>query len=382
MTIDFDSITRATAQAFGRAITEYQKGVIALDAGGVNPYGDLSYKVPVRLNETAERIAVTYSPDVNVQVLRDKMPVIVEVFEGGFRLVAIDAEAAGALLGGSIIKVSAEQIGIFGGASASANGSSGLVPAPAAGQQNRLLRGNGQWSDAVLSVALSSVGWYTAAFSAGTVTISPTASQTAFRTLATPTTAGTVALRQLTTRYLTDAGATDHVAWTVFTSAASRSQTLTGLLTDELEIWVQLRSEATATSDGLLLRFNSDSTAANYVSLSSNTTHSATLTTTESLSGASQGIVIANGMTAANSPANWLSFVKIKVSGYNVAARLKLVSWEGFTPADDATGELIKVAGGGMWLNTSAAITSFQMLTTSGSNLAGAYQVIGVGNAN
>lgn len=380
MTIDFDSITRATAQAFGRAITEYQKGVIALDAGGVNPYGDLSYKVPVRLNETAERIAVTYSPDVNVQVLRDKMPVIVEVFEGGFRLVAIDAEAAGDLLGGSIIKVSAEQIGIFGGASASANGSSGLVPAPAAGQQNSVLRGNGQWSATLLSLT-SGVSWYTVSTTAGAATLNATASQTAYRTLATSTTASAVALRQLTTRYLIDAGSTDHVAWTTFTSAASRSQAFTAL-TDELEIWVQLRSGATATSDGLLLRFNSDSTAANYVSLSSNTTHSATLTTSESLSGASQGVVIANGMTAANSPANWFSFVKIKVSGYNVAARMKLVSWEGFTPADDATGELIKVAGGGMWLNTSAAITSFQMLTTSGSNLAGAYQVIGVGNAN
>lgn len=381
MTIDFDSITRATAQAFGRAITEYQRGVIALDAGGVNPYGDLSYKVPVRLNETAERIAVTYSPDVNVQVLRDKMPVIVEVFEGGFRLVAIDAEAAGALLGGSIIKVSASQIGIFSGATSVANGSSGLVPAPAAGQQGRFLSGGGQWSEALLSLT-SGVSWYTVSTTAGAATLNAAASQTAYRTLATSTTASAVALRQLTTRYLTDAGATDHVPWGTVTSSATLNLGLGTLGTDELEIWYQLRSVATATSDGIVLTFNNDTTAANYVSLSSNTTHADTLTTSENLSGAAQGIVIANGMTAANSPANWYSFLKIKVSGYNVAARMKLVSWDGFTPADNATGELIKIAGGGMWLNTANAITSVQAKTVSGSNLLGAYQVIGVGNAN
>jgi hypothetical protein len=256
------------------------------------------------------------------------------------------------------------------------------VPAPAAGQQGRFLRGNGQWGEALLSLTLSSMGWYTATTAAGATTIAPTASQTAFRTLATPTTAGTVALRQLTTRYLTDAGATEHVAWGTVTNVSTLNLGLGTLGTDELEVWYQLRSVASAISDGVLLRFNNDATAANYVSLSSNTTHANTLTTTESLSGASQGIVIADGMTGANSPANWFSFLKVKISGYKVAARMKPVSWEGFTPADDATGNLIKVAGGGMWLNTSAAITSVQVVTTSGSNLAGAYQVIGVGNAN
>lgn len=50
---------------------------------------------------------------------------------------------------------------VFGGSSSSSAGTKGLVPAPASGQQNYVLRGNGSWSQSVVSTTatLTANGW-------------------------------------------------------------------------------------------------------------------------------------------------------------------------------------------------------------------------------
>lgn len=63
---------------------------------------------------------------------------------------------------------------VFGGSSSSATGTKGLVPAPASGQQNYVLRGNGSWSQSVVSTTatLTASGWSSSTPHTQTISVS------------------------------------------------------------------------------------------------------------------------------------------------------------------------------------------------------------------
>lgn len=63
---------------------------------------------------------------------------------------------------------------VFGGSSSSSAGTKGLVPAPASGQQNYVLRGNGSWSQSVVSTTatLTASGWSSSTPHTQTISVS------------------------------------------------------------------------------------------------------------------------------------------------------------------------------------------------------------------
>jgi hypothetical protein len=128
------------------------------------------------------------------------------------------------------------------------------------------------------------------------------------------------------------------------------------------------------------MRFNADSTAANYTSIRGFWYHSGLFGTAQQLAGSASGIILFDA-TAAGAPAGYFGFLTIDIYNYAETSRPRIVKSTAYAQLNTTTGNLFMFAGGGLWLNTSSAITSITLLPNSGNDwLAGSgYALYGIG---
>lgn len=146
-----------------------------------------------------------------------------------------------------------------------------------------------------------------------------------------------------------------------------------------LALYAELRSDRAGNSDDDVdVRFNGDSTAANYYSLCQHI-FSGGSTITQNL-GATAGMRIARGAAGATSPTGYKSALEILIFNYASTTLPRQASGTGHLSGADSSGNLFALIFGGTWKNTSAAINQITLLPVSGSNfVAGsAYELWGI----
>lgn len=149
---------------------------------------------------------------------------------------------------------------------------------------------------------------------------------------------------------------------------------------DHLLLILQLRSDrAAATRDGLTIQFNADTSSANYISLSTQISHSAALTTTENLTSTYTGGHIANAIGGSGAGAGHFPVLKVFIPNYRSGVH-KVVRWDGYSQVATTTGNVVIYQGGFTWLGNSA-ITSIKFQPEFGANFAASstYSLYGIG---
>lgn len=129
----------------------------------------------------------------------------------------------------------------------------------------------------------------------------------------------------------------------------------------------ELRTDAAATIDSAILRFNSDATAANYYTqyLSSNGT---TVAANEMLGASTTGILIPFGATGNTAPATNFSMALTWIFNYASTGVKRNLRTETGSQAGTTTGTIRDAHGAGIWQNTANAISSITLVPFSGSN--------------
>jgi hypothetical protein len=270
-----------------------------------------------------------------------------------------------------------------------AGGVAGLVPAPAAGDAGKVLSGAGTWITVggvgtVTSVGVSAPSDFAVSGSpvtgAGTISLTRT-SQAAGRVLASPAgSAGVPSYRALaasdiptlTNDKVSDRGMTEIVGLTeTGTDVASIDLTSIPASYDSLMLMLFLRTtRSTGTSDGVILRFNNDSTAANYHAIASRIGHNASTGTTEVLPGAAAGMSFGAVVAQANSTAGYYAFLQMSIYNYRSTTRMKNVQMSGQLALNTTTGNIFTTAGSGIWNQTAAAINQITLIPSIGLNFA------------
>lgn len=136
---------------------------------------------------------------------------------------------------------------------------------------------------------------------------------------------------------------------------------------DHLLLVLRLRSNRAAQSlDGLGVRFNNDSAAANYASVTSETKHGNTLTTSEQLVGVFGGGLLWSAMPAAAASGSFFSTVNIFIPDYREVV-YKICQFDMFVPFGTSSGQMLRMTGGFIWLSGSAiaSISLFPQLGTA-----------------
>lgn len=163
--------------------------------------------------------------------------------------------------------------------------------------------------------------------------------------------------------------------------ASAANIDLTGLSQDYSLLLVRagLRSDAAGVdTDNVLVRFNGDTTAANYFSIAS-ATNTGGLASSENL-GASAGVRILRGATGATASAGYRTALEFTVYNYVPITYPRQMCGKGYYQGSDVTSNLYTLAFGGVWKNTAAAINRITLLPVSGANfVAGSfYEVYGI----
>jgi len=127
---------------------------------------------------------------------------------------------------------------------------------------------------------------------------------------------------------------------------------------------IGLRSDRVADADGLLVRFNNDS-GANYYSIT-HRQNDVTLASAESLAGTS--LTFLDIMPGANAPANYTGMVIMHIHNYTSITKPRFVHWQGYMQDGNSSGDLFYTYGGGVWLNTAAAINRITLTPNTGPN--------------
>lgn len=208
--------------------------------------------------------------------------------------------------------------------------------------------GGGQLTDAALSAAVG--------LAKGGTNASLSAASRAALTLHTGDTA--VTLRKM--------GGYEHQAWTVLGGNAT-SITISSIPNtfNILRLLVNLRTDrAGAASDGLLLRPNNDTSAANY-----QTSIYFTRTTpanAENL-GATATLVASIPLAGATETAGYFTMLEIVIANYASVANFRTCTITGFD-SSQTTGALAGLLGGGTWKDSSNAISSLVLAPQNGTN--------------
>jgi hypothetical protein len=161
------------------------------------------------------------------------------------------------------------------------------------------------------------------------------------------------------------------VARTVLGASAANID-LTSIPTtyEMLLLIMELRSDrASNTVDSVYIRFNNDSTAANYYSYSiidSGTTP--TETAQERLGVTATGIEINQGASAATAAANERSYLVVQLYSYADSARQRHAIIHGMARHSTTTGTLYLYRALGDWTNTANAINRITILPVNGAN--------------
>lgn len=151
---------------------------------------------------------------------------------------------------------------------------------------------------------------------------------------------------------------------------------------DHLLLVASLRTNQSAVTDGVSLRFNSDSTAANYYGLGGNIAHNSVVSTAQNLGAAGQ-FTLRTGAVGDTGAINLFSVVNIWIYNYLATGfgsnRRIMFKYDGYTP-NTGTGDLYALMGGGHYL-ASAALTAITLLPGNGTLFAigSHYALYGIG---
>lgn len=146
-----------------------------------------------------------------------------------------------------------------------------------------------------------------------------------------------------------------------------------------LLLLLEMRTDAAANFDNILLRFNSDSTVTNYYSQYG--FHANTSWTTAENLGATYGACFLGSIAAGNTaPANTNGFAAVWIPNYASASLQRMITYQGGARGAATSGTLRASMGAGWWLNAAAAISTITILPQAGTNLAAnsAYTLYGV----
>lgn len=135
---------------------------------------------------------------------------------------------------------------------------------------------------------------------------------------------------------------------------------------NHLLLIIEGRTDVAAANDNMLLRFNNDSTAADYYSQVQNN-FGTTVATAETLGSGSTGIIIPGAVGATGSAGNGRS--QVWILNYKSTTMRKLVLTQCFSHTGNTTGLLRLSIAGGDWTNTADAINRIDFLPATGSNI-------------
>lgn len=277
-------------------------------------------------------------------------------------------------------------------------GQTGTVPPPTEFDLGRFLAADGTWKAVAGSGTVTSVNLAAPSDlftvtggpidGAGTITLNK-ASAAAARVWATPgSTSGVgeyIALEAAHIPAIPSSKLSDRLGATITPltelGSSASSITISSISSSytHLQLWLKLRSDNGGIADSLVMRFNNDSNAANYYSLTQRVNHNAQVVTDERL-GTFAGVNLANGLTGNTAPANMFSFVEIDIFNYGSSTSHKLVQLRSFRMSGTTTGTLFLLDAGGYWTSNSA-INQITLLPSVGSVwLSGsAYYMAGIG---
>lgn len=138
---------------------------------------------------------------------------------------------------------------------------------------------------------------------------------------------------------------------------------------NHLQLILLLRSDRAATSDNVYLRFNNDSTAANYYSYTVALNGAALAgTIVQRLAVTGTGFEISLGAVGSTGPANEFSVIIVDLFAYAASTINRIVTVRGYSRSSTTGGTLNAISGGGSWLNTSAALSRITILPVTGAN--------------
>lgn len=164
-------------------------------------------------------------------------------------------------------------------------------------------------------------------------------------------------------------------AWTTLASSKLGSDTASFDLTSisgsytHLKLLLKLRSDkAASNNENFYIRFNNDSTAANYYSYTIQETGTTpTFVITERLGATGTGIEI-KAIPAASATTGYFATFEIIILNYAVTATARTCSWHGGFQQTNATGNLAYCKGHGLWTDTTTAINRITILPVSAGN--------------
>lgn len=236
-----------------------------------------------------------------------------------------------------------------------------------AGHNHTNAAGGGQITDAALSAAVGISKGGTALSSTPTNGQLLIGNGTNY-TLATPTGSNGISITggAGTLAVGTDAAWHTLVANTVLGGDGTIDLTSISGSYDHLILVVKLRSDRAAqNNDNVYVRLNNDSTAGNYFGVGITVT--TVIGQTERLGVTATGFEIRTGATAATSPTDYGSIWTMWI--YNYASTIpREMHYYGYAPATNTSGGLAVLMGGGVWTNTSAAVSRITVVPVNGTN--------------
>jgi hypothetical protein len=150
---------------------------------------------------------------------------------------------------------------------------------------------------------------------------------------------------------------------------------------DHLLLTLRLRTSRAATLDGLVIRFNGDTTAANYQTLQLHHNHPNGYSTSELLPGAAAGAVLQSGLPGSLAAAFEYALIEIFIPDYKVFI-YKNVMFRSYFRHGTSSGQIVAQSGGFTWF-AGNAITSITLTPQVGPNFltGGVYSLNGAGSA-
>lgn len=144
-----------------------------------------------------------------------------------------------------------------------------------------------------------------------------------------------------------------------------------------------MRTDYAAVNDHILMILNGDSAAANYDTFTYKMSGStATLSVSQDLASLS-GIALREAATGANATANLFSIGTVKILNYADGSLPKHVGSEFWRVSSRASGGALIAHSGGVWHNTSVAVSSIGLAPKNGSNIvtSSGYALYGIGRS-
>lgn len=150
-------------------------------------------------------------------------------------------------------------------------------------------------------------------------------------------------------------------------SAASISISNIPATYKHLMLVLEMRTDGAVTMDNILIRFNADSTAANYYSQFG--LHSATAWSSGEALGTTGACLMSSVAAGASAPANVNGIAIVYIPNYASAALQRALAYWGGVRGGTGSATLRAANGAAFWLNAAAAINQITLLPSTGANI-------------